>query len=60
MAWQIGQHVRCDRPDRTLEGKIIQADSESVIISCPVDKMVVCGSQKQLEKLGWHLASTVV
>lgn len=51
--WKIGQAVRCDRPDRILEGSVIRIEAESVIISCAEVKTVVCGSQKQLERLGW-------
>lgn len=59
MKWKVGQVVKCDRPDRTLKGSIVQIEAESVIIACLESKTVVCGSQKQLERLGWMPESKV-
>jgi hypothetical protein len=60
MMWKVGQMVQCDRPDRSLRGSVIQIEAEGVIISCPASNTVVCGSQQQLERLGWKIVSPVL
>ncbi len=52
MMWRVGQKIA--HPDQQLAHCfVISSDNGSIFISCPEERIVVCGRQRELEKLGW-------
>lgn len=56
MTWKVGQRVVCERPNHHLNDCVVRAiEGDSVIIFCRKINTVICGQQKNLEKLGWRV-----
>lgn len=59
MKWQVGQQVRCDRPENLLPDCLVVAtEPDSVKIICPAAGFVVSGQQDRLEEMGWRAIET--